>query len=294
VLTCVRQFEDFELTGEIYTTANSNGGILFRVSSTAINGKLGLGGYEFQVAGSRGDPGKNYTGGLYEGGQAISRVNPPVARDSTWTPIRLRVERTHLQGWVDGRLTFDVQGKSDRMAGGILKLDSFAQGGEVGYRNFRIRPLADSAKSGPPSDARIFNGHAYKFFPEQLSWKVAKARCEAMGGRLAMVESLEENNFVSELVAAAGKVDAWIGATDEFSEGQWRWVDGHLMTWTNWFQDQKQPNNKGGVEHFGLMSNQKLANGKTIGWQWSDQPNESTQHQPGFVCEWDTLPAVGQ
>jgi hypothetical protein len=257
------------------------------VSSQPIDNVVGLGGYEFQVAGSQGDPGKNYTGGLYEGVQSVVRVNPPVAKDSTWTPIRLRVEGTHLQGWVDGRLTFDVRGKPERMAGRVLKLNSFAQGGEVGYRNFRIRPLTQFAKVGPPADARTFNGHSYKFFPEQLSWKEAKARCESMGGRLAMVESPEENAFVAGLVSAAGKVDAWIGATDEGSEGQWRWVDGHLMTWTNWFKDQKQPNNKGGVEHFGLMSNQKLANGKTIGWQWSDQPNESTQHQPGFVCEWE-------
>lgn len=286
-LTCERQFDDFELTGEVFTTAKGNGAVQFRVSSQPIDNVVGLGGYEFQVAGSQGDPGKNYTGGLYEGGQSAVRVNPPVAKDSTWTAIRLRVEGTHLQGWVDGRLTFDARGKPERMAGRMLKLNSFAQGGEVGYRNFRIRPLTQSAKVGPPADARTFNGHSYKFFPEQLSWKEAKARCESMGGRLAMVESPEENAFVAGLVSAAGKVDAWIGATDEGSEGQWRWVDGHLMTWTNWFKDQKQPNNKGGVEHFGLMSNKNLANGKTIGWQWSDQPNESTQHQPGFVCEWE-------
>lgn len=457
-LTCERQFNDFELTGEVFTTAKANGGILFRRSSKPINNVLGPGGYEFQVAGSQGDPGRNYTGGLYEGAQSAIRVNPPVAKDDAWTPIRLRVEGNHLQGWVNEQLTFDVRGKPERLAGSLLKLNSYSQGGEVGYRNFRIRSLTATSESGwvslfngkdlagwrmppngPPNpwkvengiltaqtglpmsmlltergdyrdvhlraeakfgggragikvrtpidldphvgsytlamydsspppergpitafkppldtwltlemivrgyhvkvlvdgkaideyddrtrlrsaghialprspngkvsfrkievmefpaggteripgDARTFNGHSYKFFPEQLSWKEAKARCESMGGRLVMVETLEENAFVASLVAEGGKVDAWIGATDEGSEGQWRWVDGHLMTWTNWHTDQKQPNNKGGVEHFGLMSNLKLPSGKTMGWQWSDQPNESTQHQPGYVCEWE-------
>ena len=71
----------------------------------------------------------------------------------------------------------------------------------------------------------------------------------------------------------------------------WHWVDGRLMNWTNWFTRQKQPNNKGGVEHFGVMSNQERPVNGLINWEWSDQPNESTQHQPGYVCEWDAVSA---
>lgn len=86
---------------------------------------------------------------------------------------------------------------------------------------------------------------------------------------------------------AANQVDS--ASKNEGSEGQWRWADGRNMTWTNWFKRQNQPDNKAGVEHFGLMSNQKLVEG-FIGWEWSNQPNEAqAQHQPRYIREWDRL-----
>ncbi len=160
-------------------------------------------------------------------------------------------------------------------------------GSKVRFRNLRFRPFGDGAAQ-IPNEARSFNGHAYKFFPEQLPWKTAKARCEALGGHLVILETAAENAFVAKLVEESGRLDTWIGATDEGAEGQWRWVNGELVTWTNWFQLQKQPNNKGGAEHFCVMSNQQLQMGQRIGWTWCDQPNVVQPiHQPGYVCEWD-------
>lgn len=160
--------------------------------------------------------------------------------------------------------------------------------GAIHFRDIQIRTL-EPISVVVPADARAFNGHTYKFFPEQLSWKAAKARCESLGGHLVIIETAEENAFLAKLIADGSKVDSWIGATDEGSEGQWHWIDGRNMTWTNWHTRQKQPNNKGGVEHFGVMSNRKLAAGGSINWEWSDQPNDSTQHQPGYVSEWDAV-----
>jgi serine/threonine protein kinase len=134
----------------------------------------------------------------------------------------------------------------------------------------------------PPADAKTFNGHSYKFYAEELSWRQAKRRCEAIGGHPVVIESSEENAFVASLVAQAGWLDAWIGATDEAQEGIWLSVHGRPLTYTNWHSG--QPSNE---EHFALMSNRTFGN-NTLNWQWSDQPNESKQHQPGFVCEWDS------
>ena len=37
-----------------------------------------------------------------------------------------------------------------------------------------------------------------------------------------------------------------------------------------------------------LMS--KELGGLALNWQWVDQPNDSTQHKPGYLCEWDAPP----
>jgi uncharacterized protein (TIGR03067 family) len=152
-------------------------------------------------------------------------------------------------------------------------------------------PIADAVPSvlpraagpRPPDDAVTFNGHSFKFFPEVLPWHRAKARCEEMGGHLAIIRNREENDFVMSLalrgITRLGPQDGvWLGATDEQKEGAWEWVDGSKLSFTRWGPG--QPNNKQNREHYLLLFLPKN--------EWSDQPNESTQHVAYFVCEWDS------
>lgn len=126
--------------------------------------------------------------------------------------------------------------------------------------------------------AVAFGGKRYKFFPDVVSWTEARAQCEHMGGRLAIVTSKEQNETLAKLVQEAGKADAWLGATDEVTEGSWVWIDGSPLTYSNWAPG--QPNNKKGVENYLLLM-------ATLKGQWADQPNRSTDHKPGFLCEWN-------
>ena len=104
----------------------------------------------------------------------------------------------------------------DRMAAKFGELD-------IGQWPLAAGPAATPPSVGQPlsipADAVTFNGHFYRFYPDAMSWKQAKARCEAIGGKLVVIDSAEENAFVGGLIQAAGKVDAWIGATDEAREG---------------------------------------------------------------------------
>ena len=128
------------------------------------------------------------------------------------------------------------------------------------------------ASKAPPKDASEFQRHAYKFFPEDLTWHQAKNRCEEMGGHLPTVASAAENEFIANLakkgIPQLGNHGAWLGATDEQKEGDWQWIDGKLMDFNVWGPG--QPNNKDNAEHYLML------------WlpesQWSDQPDESIQH----------------
>jgi hypothetical protein len=169
--------------------------------------------------------------------------------------------------------------------------------GRCEYRNFYIReavwtaqPNRSGANRPAQEGAAAFDGHSYKFFPEQLAWKEAQARCEGLGGHLVIIELPAENQFVGSLIAKSGSTDAWIGITDEAQEGQWRTVNGQQQIYTNWSDD--QPNDQGAGEDFGLISNRMFGT-TPMGWTWADQPNRSGTFSPGYVCEWDELPISG-
>ncbi len=126
----------------------------------------------------------------------------------------------------------------------------------------------------------LYNGHEYKFIPTATDWSSAKAACEALDGHLVTITSAEENAFIHNLV---GNNRVWLGFTDSetygASEGNWRWITGENVSYTNWHY--LNPSNSGGIEHYAeLMGN--------YGGLWNDLPL-SHAVITGYVCEWDSL-----
>ena len=134
-----------------------------------------------------------------------------------------------------------------------------------------------------PADARIVGSKRFKVFSEQLTWPEARAKCEQMGGHLAIVDSEEENRILTSMIFTAQLESAWLGATDEKVEGRWVWVDGTEMRYANWDTAMGQPNNKdtsGSQEHYLLTRTPR-------GGAWWDVPESYPHFHPGYVCQWD-------
>ncbi len=187
---------------------------------------------------------------------------------------------------VEGR---PLRGRSPRYCAATGEL-FFSQ--NIGDRQWRLAVLKNFWPQGGPQAAASgtsgtakFNRHEYKYFPEVLSWTAARAKCVALGGDLVVIESLAENTFVATLVEEAGGSECWIGATDEPAEAIWVSPSGERLSFLYWAKG--QPNDKGAGEDYVLMTNRSFG-GVPYGWQWCDQPNVTTQHQPGYVCEWST------
>ncbi len=147
------------------------------------------------------------------------------------------------------------------------------------------RELAEFRRHMPrPDDAKEFTGKFYKVFDQKTSWHEAQAACVEIGGHLAIVHDADENRFILNLAGKAGVGAVWLGATDEKQEGEWLWVNGQKMTFKNWHPT--QPNNKMNSEHYLILMVSWPKDPSLVG-TWHDQPDNSVQHTPGFVCQWD-------
>ncbi len=125
---------------------------------------------------------------------------------------------------------------------------------------------AGAAGVGRPAMAEAvlageFEGHEYLIVTDVLSWKDARAACEAEGGYLAVITSQEEFDYVMTLVPN-DYPKLWIGGTDEAAEGEWRWVTGEGFAFTAWGSG--EPNNHENEDYLQIGETRKWNDGS----QW--------------------------
>lgn len=76
-------------------------------------------------------------------------------------------------------------------------------------------------------------GNYYYHVPATMTWTAAKADAEAKGGRLAMISNSAENSFIAAYLTANSNVSAWIGYSDQVTEGNFVSVTGVPLSFGN-------------------------------------------------------------
>ena len=148
---------------------------------------------------------------------------------------------------------------------------------EVGTYSYRVRAYKDSYYSEYSNDVNInistlsaditlfsyinsYKGHTYWLSKESKPFHEAEQICESQNGHLITISNADENEIAKQ--CALGVSMCYIGFTDENSEGNWIWVTGEPVTYTNW--NSGEPNN---------LSNEDYAviygTGNNIG-RWND------------------------
>lgn len=138
-------------------------------------------------------------------------------------------------------------------------------------------------------------GHFYKFFAESgILWTKALTDSEnkdifGLKGYLATITTTGENDFILNRVSGT----AWIGASDQATEDDWRWVTGPEALqnggtgrrlsdgFTNWAGG--EPNNQGNEDYAHMMD------WSTPAGQWNDLPigGSGGQYNPtGYIVEY--------
>src|SRR5262245_53311031 len=87
------------------------------------------------------------------------------------------------------------------------------------------------------------------------AWSDAESQAIALGGHLATINDAEENNWVRTEVLAfdSGSRRGWLGLSDPVVEGEFRWMNNELLTYTNW--NPGQPDNLGNEDFVEMTPN---------------------------------------
>ncbi|XP_030614163.1 CD209 antigen-like protein E [Archocentrus centrarchus] len=114
----------------------------------------------------------------------------------------------------------------------------------------RLQNLSKQRKTCP-AGWRMFSCSCYRLSESSGSWDQSRKDCRDNGADLVVIESPEEQTFVSTITSEP----TWIGLNDKEQEGAWKWVDGTRLTWSNWAQG--EPNNAGEEDCGHLESKEK-------------------------------------
>ncbi len=133
-----------------------------------------------------------------------------------------------------------------------------------------------AAESSPKSSFQIIEG--------SYTWHEAKADAEARGGRLAVLDTQEKINRANVFLQSQGSWSfMWIGLSDDQNEGQWKWINGQDLAFSNW--QPYQPSGLGPLGGDEDYAHILPHSGENSG-MWNDLPNEGGYNSPiGYLLE---------
>lgn len=158
----------------------------------------------------------------------------------------------------------------------------------------RPTPTPTPTATPTPSAPTTVTSGNYTLVMENVSWETAKARCEAMGGHLAVIHNEDELNDIIEMAEELGASYVWLGAKRNADTGEMEWVTGETIDFYDW--DINEPSLKDGydgtAEDYLLLW--KVAFGDHFGWKYNDSrpdlygySNSIFGGKIAYICQMD-------
>ncbi len=124
------------------------------------------------------------------------------------------------------------------------------------------------ASTSPSAGAGVWvvnptNGHAYKSI-HCKSWDDANSQAVAEDAHLVAINDEAEQKWLSKIF---GWQPYWIGLTDFAEEGEWTWINGEPITYTNWAPHEPMDDDRGEEDYVVMFG------------EWSDIGTENVEWQ---------------
>ncbi|MCI6189283.1 MAG: GBS Bsp-like repeat-containing protein, partial [Clostridium sp.] len=178
--------------------------------------------------------------------------------------------------WVTGE-NFDYTqwavGEPNNDGNGEDYLGLFQNGLWNDFSDNYFRYILEIDSALPILGKKVFGNKEYLCYDYSMAWEVAKEYCKNKGGNLAIIDSKEKNDVISELIKDGTKDAYFLGASDKENEGNWNWINGENINYANW--GNTQPDNYKNSEDYLEISKR---DGK-----WNDL--YSMDSGRGFICE---------
>ncbi|KAM9449630.1 uncharacterized protein Hap1MRO34_022145 [Clarias gariepinus] len=112
---------------------------------------------------------------------------------------------------------------------------------------------------------RVFNSNVYYNLTKKMYWDESRNECKARGADLVIINSTEEQEFISTYY---GDTESWIGLTDRATEGTFNWIDGSPLTTAFWWKGE-EPNDYNKNEDCVITGYSKAKSNMST---WADYP----------------------
>ncbi len=158
---------------------------------------------------------------------------------------------------------------------GALQSETYGEASEVPDEEATSKAMGKAL--APETD---WLGRSYCIYEWSGNWDEAKEFCKSMGGRLAVIEWQEQNDFLYQYVKENRCGDVYFGLTDCAQESKWTWVTGRQLSgrYSNWHTG--EPNNQDGNEDYAMFFH-NYTDGT-----WNDGDFEGTK---AILCEWRSI-----
>ncbi|XP_039628382.1 C-type lectin domain family 10 member A-like [Polypterus senegalus] len=133
------------------------------------------------------------------------------------------------------KIESDLNKKENDLSSKLKKIESDLNKMDAEMVKFRKTELALLSNTYNWFD---FGRHKYYFSTERRSWTAARDACVFMFSYLAVINSVDEKNFINNKITE----DVWVGLSDLEKEGVWKWISGESVDKSFWGSG--EPNNQ--------------------------------------------------
>ncbi|XP_059828140.1 macrophage mannose receptor 1 [Hypanus sabinus] len=109
-------------------------------------------------------------------------------------------------------------------------------------QKYKDRSLSLKPTTAPGPNYYQYGNNSYKVITVKLKWQDAQKVCEAEGAQLVSIRNAFENSFMMLEANKAGE-KLWIGLNANATAGQYRWIDGWKLRYSNWDVGEPKGNN---------------------------------------------------